>query len=699
MTAVTSYGYDANGNRTSIITPEGSHISRSYDDRDRLITERVEDKKNDIDRLTSITYDKAGNIISVKQSGRDGQAREIAYDYDLKDRLTHMEELDGPVFKLAYDKNDRRTEQKRLLPVDGESYEKIKFHYDLRGNLLERYRNDILQERNIYDIRGRRLTNADGDGVEAGFRYGLQGEAIETFTAESRKTDRPVQKLAYDARGRITGIEDGKGGHTAYQLDAWGKITGIKNAEGGQEQYAYDQAGNITETVDARGGKIRYAYNSMGKVCAITDQLGNTETFRYDKEGRQIQHTDRKGILTETRYNVYGQPVLQACTDEKGNRHVMGTWEYDDLGQLKKSVAGGFSYTYLYRPDGKLLKKWSSGRQVIACEYYKNGVLKSLTDVSGKTLHYGYDETGRLSSLSDDEGKVLTEYGYTAAGRLKEIKTPEGFTASYEYDSDGNLSHLRIGNEEKGSLLYDAFMLYDLNGNRTERKGKRLGVDGTLQKMDTAYSYDSMNRLTEERRSTGGDKYSYDLAGNRLKKQHYNYALTAEAGQNRESNIGTINTINSAGYSSILDEEETYCYNERNELTEKKTLSVVTKYLYDENGSLVSEKEGDRTASYQYDLLNRQIYVRMPDGREQENLYDGEGLRAGIKENGKESMFLYYNGEILAECSGSTASSVLVRRYQRGIFLSHVEDVNTGKTMHTTRMSREALYISQETAV
>ena len=69
----------------------------------------------------------------------------------------------------------------------------------------------------------------------------------------------------------------------------------------------------------------------------------------------------------------------------------------------------------------------------------------------------------------------------------------------------------------------------------------------------------------------------------------------------------------------------------------------------------------------------------MPDGREQENLYDGEGVRAGIKENGKESTFLYYNGEILTECSGSMASSVPVRRYQRGIFLSRVEDMDTGK--------------------
>ena len=65
-------------------------------------------------------------------------------------------------------------------------------------------------------------------------------------------------------------------------------------------------------------------------------------------------------------------------------------------------------------------------------------------------------------------------------------------------------------------------------------------------------------------------------------------------------------------------------------------------------------KEGGKATSYQYDLLNRQTSVQMPDGRVQENLYDGEGLRAGIRECGKLSTFLYYNGEILAEGNGES---------------------------------------------
>lgn len=652
-TAVTGYCYDANGNRISITTPEGYRISRSYDDRNRLTKERVEDRANGIDRTTHVTYDRAGNITSVRQTGKEGQAREITYGYDLKDRLIHAGELEGPVFELSYDKNDRKREQRQLLPDEEERYAETVYGYDIRGNLTGRYRNHVLEEQNSYDIRGNRISTADGDGIETSCRYGLQNEQMEIFSASARKQGKPAQRLAYDARGRITGVEDGCGGHTTYRLDGWGRITAVSNAEGGQEQYAYDQAGNITETVDARGGKIRYAYNSQGKICAITDQSGNTETFHYDREGRQIRHTDRKGTVTETKYNVYGETVLQICIDQKGNRHVMGTWEYDDFGQMRRSVAGGFCYTYDYRPDGKLLRKWSSGKQVISCAYYKNGDLKSLTDVSGKTLYYSYDENGYLSTLKDEEGKLLTEYQYTAGGRLKEIHTARGFRALYEYDGDGNLSHLQIGNEENGNLLYDAFMVYDLNGNRTGKTGERLGADGNLQVMHTVYRYDLMNRLTEEDRNGTGERYAYDLCSNRLIKEQYR--------------------------NGSVDVTEGYKYNERNELAERVREGSLTIYSYDKNGSLVLEEEGGKKSEYQYDLLNRQIYVKTLDGKEQENFYDGEGLRAELKENGKASTFLFYNGEILTEGDGDSEP---IRRYLSGVGLSHVEDVRTG-VLHT----------------
>ena len=427
----------------------------------------------------------------------------------------------------------------------------------------------------------------------------------------------------------------------------------------------------------------------MGKVCSITDQSGNTETFRYDKEGRETEHTDRNGTVTRTKYNVYGKPTMQTCTDQNGNRQIMGTWEYDSFGQLKKSVSGGFCYTYEYRPDGKLLHKWNNGRKVLSCTYYRDGSLKSQTDVSGKTLYYAYDGDGRLQYLKESKGTenienpadgsmtTLTEYRYTDAGRIREIITAGGIKTSYRYDGDGNISRLTIGDGTEEGLLYDAFMLYDLNGNRTGKTGRRLSAGGKQAEMAVSYRYDGMNRLTNEDRNGAGERYAYDLCGNRLLKEQYR--------------------------GGSVDVTEGYRYNERNELTERIRAGRLTAYHYDKNGSIISEEEEGRKSEYRYDLLNRQTYVRTLDGREQENSYDGEGLRAGITENGKKTTFLYHNGEILTEFDGESAP---IRRYLRGIGLSHVQTQDNetyhayhqdeqGSTAYVTGQGRETENIYQ----
>ena len=644
--AVTSYTYDANGNRTGTVTPEGYRISREYDCRDRLSMERVQDQGNGIDLRTFFAYDDAGNVASVRQQDAGGKMREVRCSHDLKDRLTRVEELDGPVVQAAYDRNDRMSGRRDILPSDGERYGETLFCYDVRGNLVERRRGGKTEEARSYDRKGRLTGHRDGDGVEVRCRYGIQEGMVEITTASSREQGRAAQALAYNARGMAVGMEDGCGNETGYAYDAWGRVTAVRTAEGGLEEYAYDQAGNVAWTKDANGGRIRYAHNSMGLVCAVTDQCGNTETFRYDKEGRETEHTDRNGTVTETKYNLYGQPVLQSCTDKDGERQVMGAWEYDSFGQPTKAVAGGSCYTYEYRPDGKLLNKWSSGKLVESCTYYRDGSLRSLTDASGKTVRYEYDDAGRLEALRDEEDGLLAEYRYTAAGRIREVITKGGIKTAYAYDEDGNISRLTIGDGTQDGLLYDAFLLYDLNGNRTKKSGERLQADGERGKMSVTFRYDSMNRLTGEDREGAGERYAYDLCGNRLSKEQYR--------------------------KGAVDVAEQYRYNERNELTERTAAGRRTAYRYDLNGSLVSEEEGGRKSEYCYDLLSRQTYVRTLDGREQENAYDGEGLRAGLKENGKKSVFLFHDGEILSECDGE---GMPVRRHIHGAGLSHVQSL------------------------
>ncbi|MEY8356558.1 RHS repeat-associated core domain-containing protein [Lachnospiraceae bacterium 54-53] len=615
--AVTAYRYDENGNRTQIRTPEGYEIFREYDSCDRLTCERTIDKQNGIDRTVTVSYDKAGNIVRIARQGKGKRAWELAYDYDLKDRIIHVNDCLGPVFRYEYDRNDRL--ESEILPQEAEgkrnSYTYVYDHY---GNVLSKLdgAGTVLEE-NQYLPDGSLTFKRTADGNELTYTYGINGLEREIHTARSRKAGRAAQAFTYDANGRITGIMDGNRNHTGMDTDSWGRILNVHHGDGGKETYTYDSMGNVISTTDANGGVITYRCNSQGKVCEIIDQDGNSEIFRYDREGRRVLHLDRNGNQVKTSYNVDGNPVLEIGCDSEGRNPVTRSWEYDTYGLRKKAVAGGFCYSYEYRPDGKLIRKSSSGRTLIACTYFPDGSVKTLTDVTGKTLHYGYDWRGNLKNIRDDEGNEIVRYGHRPDGRLETITHHNGVNTVYEYDTDGNISRLAAHSGED-RLLFDFRYEYDLNGNRTAKAGvKLLPEAGGVKETAVSYRYDAVNRLTEETYDRESSRYVYDLCGNRLEK-------TSVAGK------------------------ETYCYNRRNQLTARKTAGKSMEYRYDDQGNMREEVVNGEERRYQYNPFGQQTGVE-GNGVKSENFYDGELLRAGTCMNGKASRFIFYKGELQAE--------------------------------------------------
>ncbi|WP_148511053.1 DUF6531 domain-containing protein, partial [Hungatella hathewayi] len=211
-TAVTTHGYDENGNRIFTQTPEGYRITREYDTLDRLTSERVEDHLNGIDRTVRVNYDKAGNITKLVRQGKDGMPWEISYSYDLKDRITHANDYFGPVFQYEYDKNDRLLKEALAGAELDWSYA---YAYDYRGNLVtETDSEGTLQEKHLYRTDGKLMHSQFADGNELEYSYGINGMQQEIRTARSQQADRAAQVYTYDARGRITGIQDGNQNQT-----------------------------------------------------------------------------------------------------------------------------------------------------------------------------------------------------------------------------------------------------------------------------------------------------------------------------------------------------------------------------------------------------------------------------------------------------------------------------------------------------
>ena len=410
---------------------------------------------------------------------------------------------------------------------------------------------------------------------------------------------------------------------------------------------------------------ITYRYNSQGKVCEITDQEGNSETFRYDREGRMVLHVDRNGSEVRTTYNVDGNPVLETGTDRNGENRVTRSFEYDASGNVRKAVAGGFCYTYEYRPDGKLLKKSASGRTLVSCTYFSDGSLESLTDASGKPVFYEYDWHRNLSGMRDENGNMLAAYAHTPGGKLKEIRHGNGIRTGYAYDTDGNLVHLHMECTD-GKILADLYYSHDLNGNRILKSGSRIGGEGKATEHKVSYVYDWMDRLVSETYQGEETAYVYDLCGNRLKK------------------------LDKSG-------TEEYHYNQKNQLICHFSEKEKTAYRYDQQGNLLEAAGAEGTAVFSYNAFHQQTAVTMPDGKHLENQYDAEYLRAGMVENGTVTTFSYHNGELLAESSpdGDTISRYIPgygvaagwNREYNGYHYYHLDEQNS--TAYITGSSGE----------
>ena len=621
--AVTRYGYDANGNLTKIITPKGFEISRQYDADGRLTEERVLDKKSGIDRRSQYAYDEAGNVRKRTVMGTDGECLETGFRYDFKNRLTHKTEPCGAATRYFYDRNDRLLKEISPYGYEPENDDGAgtTYRYDSRGNRI-RVTNalgELVQERS-YNLQNLPVTQRDGFGNSTSLSYELDGQLREVRReGRPQAGKRSLQQYEYNARGQITGIVDGNRNQISYDVDNWGRITGIRFADDVKEGYEYTPAGQVSRAVDGNGNFVQYHYNSFGKVSERIDQLGYKESFRYDEEGNLALHIDRDGRRLQRVCNVFGKPVYEKATDAEGKNPSISTWHYDSLGRLSRAVGDGHSYEYVYNEQGRLKEKRSSGKRLISYAYDKAGQVTEIRDPAGVCTRYEYDLLGRRSRIYNDSG-LEVRYGYDALNRIKDIHYGNGVTTSYAYDGDGNLSSLETRTADQTLLSFT--YQYDGNGNRTAKAGNQVsavtggGITLGSCALDISYRYDVRGQLLEERRNGASVCYAYDRAGNRIRK-------TDEKG------------------------ELHYLYNEKNQLMQEVGNEGAKRFTYDKQGGIIKEESLTRIQQFAYNSRHQQTRVETENGDVQENRYDAEGLRFELLENGRRTSFVYHNGELL----------------------------------------------------
>ena len=209
-------------------------------------------------------------------------------------------------------------------------------------------------------------------------------------------------------------------------------------------------------------------------------------------------------------------------------------------------------------------------------------------------------------------------YRYDSQDRIRKITYGDHVVTEYDYDGDGNVSRLetKAGEDILLSFCYE----YDGNGNRTAKYGEQAMAYGGKQKVRTSYRYDIRGQLVEEKEHDSPTSYTYDAAGNRTGKK-------------------------------TPERVTRYSYNEKNQLIEESWDTGKNIFTYDRQGSILGIAGTEGSRRFTYNSKNQQLKVDCEDGRSQENLYDAEGLRYGMKENSTYTRFVYHRGELLYEGS------------------------------------------------
>ncbi|MCM0649711.1 discoidin domain-containing protein [Clostridium swellfunianum] len=246
--------------------------------------------------------------------------------------------------------------------------------------------------------------------------------------------------------------------------------------------YQYDDKGNLKSTADLSKQTSNLEYSTANDLVKSTDPQGSSFTYAYDSKHNATKATSAQNVVYSFEYDSFGNPKTSKVGE--GMEYIQSTAEYTSSGNYIKSLTD------------------SSGNTVSYNYNEAKGTLDSFADANGKLITYGYDNVDRLTSVSKDvQGKSITNSYSYENDRIKGI-THNGFSYNFGYDSLGSNTSVSVGSQSLITNSYEA------------RTGKLLeSTYGNGQKVSS--DYDSQDRVTAKKfNGIVRYKYAYDASGN-----------------------------------------------------------------------------------------------------------------------------------------------------------------------------------------
>lgn len=344
--------------------------------------------------------------------------------------------------------------------------------------------------------------------------------------------------------------------------------------------FTYDSKGNVVSVQSNAEQKASMEYNNTDLTKSINTK-GYSYTYDYDAKHNVKTATTQKGVTYNYTYDAKGNPTKLEVKNPNKTTILQTTAEYssDRAYTLKTADQDGVVTENVYNANTGTLKNTIDSTGTVSFEYDANT-----------------DQNTKVSKVTDEYDTVSTAYQYTGGGKNLSQITRNGNTYSYAYDSFGQRTQSKIGNQVLSTFMFGA-----KNGQLqriTYGNGHQVGytyndygdVSAVSYNGTTAFKWfnNRQGALTRMQDFVNGIQYDndYDITGRLVRQSAASTAgganlYSLEYGYDENNNVKRF--VNVTGDKTA---RSSYTYGKDN---------LLEKYVIDDS----------RNINYTYDTLNR----------------------------------------------------------------------------------------------
>lgn len=648
---------------TRVVDPQGNALTFAYDNSFRLRT------ATDASGLvTTLTYGLPDPLKITAVT--DPFGRTAKFSYDAQGRLTTITDVIGLTSSFTYGPNDFISEM--VTP-----YGKTTFQtgaVDNPSTVLDTFIS---------------ATDPNGDTERAEFRNKVPSLPVRDDWNDALNTggSRPIPFL----NTRLTLYWDknawkqAPGDPSQARLYRW--LDGpLQNRGSGILDYTKNALEGRVQRHYPGQTKPYYSVGTTAMPSAIMSLLEDGVTPQMtlvasNAYGHLTQYTDPAGRQTVYTYDANGIDLLEIRNPATNETYAKFTYNSQHRPLTYQDASGGVS-AYTYNAAGQLTSITNAKHETTAFTYDSRGdLLLRIGPVPSDLTRYTYDSFGRIRTVTDSEGYVLT-YDYDPLDRPIAITYPDKTTSQTAYqnldpvaftDRQGRVTRVTYDATRRPVATTDAAgqttsvawcgcgeiaQMTDANGNTTvwnrDTQGRvvsKIFADGT----STQYTYDPMTGRLAQVTDAKGQTTAYQFLpdGNLQQISYSGGAATAPVTFTYDPNVtrvsGMTDGIGATSYvygrgglpggfqvasvTGPLGETTVFTYDELNRVIGAAIDGVSATVTYDPLGRITSKTNALGRFGYTYvNATGRPQSIAYPNGSSTQFTYFDNTADRRLKE-------------------------------------------------------------------